>query len=246
MQSAMRIEVYPTDADALDAAATLVAERTRAATGRASVALGGGRSGRAIMMALAGRGDLPWSRIDWFLADERCGAADDPRAHAKIARDSLFGPRGIAAAAVGAPALDGAAPADVAVRYADTLATRLGATGRFDVVVLGLGPDGALGTLAPGCAALDDPAWVAAIPAAGGEPVRVSVTPALLERAGHVVVVALGPEPAAARRRGAPRSRRAGRPRAAVGTGHVGRRPGRGRRAAEGRDPRRVGVASRL
>jgi 6-phosphogluconolactonase len=197
MQSAMRIEVYPTDADALDAVATLVAERTRAG-GRASVALGGGRSGRAVMAALAGRGDLPWERIDWYLADERCGAPDDPRTSAKIARDTLFGPRGVAAAAVCAPAPDGGSAEDVAARWAETLAGRLGPTGRIDVVVLGLGADGALGALPPVSAALDATAWAAPVPAAGGEPARVSVTPALLDRAGHVVVVAVGPEPAAA------------------------------------------------
>jgi 6-phosphogluconolactonase/glucosamine-6-phosphate isomerase/deaminase len=192
MQSAMQIEVYPTDADALDAAAALIAERTRNAESRVRVALGGGRSGRAVMVALAGRSDVPWARIEWFLADERCGAPDDPRAHAKVAWDSLFGPRGVAANGVCSPALDGASPAAIAARYAETLAARLGPEGRFDLVALGLGANGELGALTD--VAFDARAWVAAVPAFADEPERVSITPTILERAGHVVVVGIGPQ----------------------------------------------------
>jgi 6-phosphogluconolactonase len=197
MQSAMQIEVYPTDADALDAAATLIAERARDGGARIHVALGGGRSGRAIMVALAARGDLPWGRIDWYLADERCGAPDDPRSHAKIARDSLFGPRGVPATAVCVPAVDGASSQAVAARYAETLAARLGPEGRFDLVVLGLGADGELGALCAAPGALDASTWVTAVPSgSAGEPDRVSITPAMLERAGHVVVIGIGPQAA--------------------------------------------------
>jgi 6-phosphogluconolactonase len=197
----MQIEVYPTDAEAMDAAAAVVAERVRvlAGGGRATVALGGSRSGRALMVALAARGDLPWGAVEWFLADERCGGAADPLAHAKVARDSLLGPRGIAAARIHVPALDGAGAADVAARYGETLASALGPDGVFDVVVLGIGGDGALGSLVPASAALDAAVWVAVVPAADGrEPARVSITPTLIERARHVIVTAVGPETAPA------------------------------------------------
>jgi 6-phosphogluconolactonase len=196
----MQIEVYPTDADAADAAAALVAERLRAVpTGRgATAAVGGGRTGRATLVALAGRGDLPWASVDWCLADERCGDAADPLAHAKVARDSLFVPRGVAAARIHSPRLDDGDAVAVAARYAERLAALLGPDG-LDVVVLGIGADGALGALAPATPALDAAAWVAVVPpTAGGEPPRVAMTPALLARARHVVVTAVGPETASA------------------------------------------------
>jgi 6-phosphogluconolactonase/glucosamine-6-phosphate isomerase/deaminase len=82
----------------------------------------------------------------------------------------------------------------MAEQFAATLGTRLGPDGSVDLVVLTLAPDGALGALAPGSAALRDPAWVAVIPATPGEPDRVSVTPALLAGARHVAVVATGVE----------------------------------------------------
>src|SRR5690348_2876956 len=92
---AMNVDVYETDADVFDAVAALVAEalRSAAATGRATIALSGGRGGRGVMVALAGRGDVPWDRVDWFWGDERCVAPDDPRSNVRLARESLLAPR---------------------------------------------------------------------------------------------------------------------------------------------------------
>src|SRR5262249_62008899 len=106
----MQIEVYPSDADAVDAAAAMVAAHARAVDPgrRATVALGASRSGRAVMVALAARGDVPWTSVMWFLADERCAGPNDPLAHARVARDSLFVPRGVPAAQIHAPVVDAA------------------------------------------------------------------------------------------------------------------------------------------
>lgn len=196
----MQVEVYPTDADAVEAAAALVAERIREAVvrGRARVALGGGRSSRAMLVTLASRGDLPWGHVDWCLADERCGEPGDTLAHAKVARDSLFGPRGVAASHIRGPVV-GDRPDEVATRYAESLSEVLGSGGRFDLVVLGIGSDAALGVLTPGCAALESTALVAVVGAAGAaEPPRVSLTPRALASAAYVIVTAVGPESAGA------------------------------------------------
>src|ERR1043166_3228080 len=92
----MRLDVYPTDAEAFEAAAALVAEGLRAlgGSGGLTVALGGGRSGRGVMVALAARGDLPWDRITWFFGDERCVAADHAESNVRLAGERLFVPRG--------------------------------------------------------------------------------------------------------------------------------------------------------
>jgi 6-phosphogluconolactonase len=198
----MQIEVYPSDADAIEAAAAIVAERLREAAlarGRARAALGGGRPGRATMVALAARGDVPWGRVDWFLADERCTDAADPLAHAKVAQQSLFAPRGVAPTDVRAPRPDGAAPEDVAARYGGELVAVLGPAAVLDVVVLAVGADGALGALAPASAALGSPALVAVVgPTASDDASRVTLTAACIARARHVVVTAVGPDVAAA------------------------------------------------
>jgi 6-phosphogluconolactonase/glucosamine-6-phosphate isomerase/deaminase len=187
MQRAMQVDVYPTDAEAFEAAAALVAERLRAAAGggRATAAVGGGRAARGLLVALAARGDVPWDRVEWCLADERCGDARDPLAHGRIARDSLFGPRGIAAARVHEPPLDAGTPDAVAARYAEALAGVAGTPVVFDVVALPLGADGALGAIP----AAGTDAAVVVVP---GDPPRVALAPAVVAAARAVVVVAAG------------------------------------------------------
>ena len=100
---AMTLEVYPSDAEAFEAAAALAAEHLRSTGARAAVALAGGRSGRGVMTALAARGDLPWERVEWFWGDERCVPADDGRSNLRLARDSLFVPRGVPAGRIHPP-----------------------------------------------------------------------------------------------------------------------------------------------
>src|SRR5206468_1645927 len=100
---AMTLEVYPSDAEAFEAAAALAAEHVRSTGARAAVALAGGRSGRGVMTALAARGDLPWERVEWFWGDERCVPADDGRSNLRLARDSLFVPRGVPAGRIHPP-----------------------------------------------------------------------------------------------------------------------------------------------
>src|SRR5690348_9294678 len=65
----MQIEVFPTDAEAFDAAAEAAAAALRDAAGAASAtaALPGGRAARGVLVALATRGDVPWPRVEWFL-----------------------------------------------------------------------------------------------------------------------------------------------------------------------------------
>src|SRR5690348_14398143 len=137
----MNVDVYPTDADAFDAAAALVAERL--ATGR-SIALSGGRGGRGVMVALAARGDVPWDRVEWFWGDERCVPADDPRSNVRLARDSLFASRPVAAERVHPPPVELGTPDRIAAAYGATLSALLpgGPTPVFDVVLLGVGKNG--------------------------------------------------------------------------------------------------------
>src|SRR5262249_8045461 len=125
---ALRLDVYPTDADAFEAAAALVVEHLRAAAagGRATVALAGGRGGRGVLVALAARGDLPWDRVEWFWGDERCVSPDDALSNVRMARDSLLVPRGIAAARIHAPQAMDAEPTRIAAGYAEALVATVG------------------------------------------------------------------------------------------------------------------------
>jgi len=195
----MKLDVYPTDADAFDAAAALLAEAIRATGGPVAVAVSGGRDGRGVLAAVAGRADLPWARIDWYLADERCVPPDDPRSNLRLLRQTLLEPRGIAAARVHPPDPTLGDATRVAAAYADVL-RRLGRP--LDVVLLGMGPDGHVASLAPGCRALAATAPYAPVAAAelGSEPRvdRVTATPPLLRAARRVILTATGGAKAAA------------------------------------------------
>ncbi len=196
---AMTLEVYPSDAEAFEAAAALAAEHLRSTGARAAVALAGGRSGRGVMTALAARGDLPWERVEWFWGDERCVPADDRRSNVRLARDSLFVPRGVPAGRIHPPPVALGDPLRIAAAYAETLAAEAPV---FDLVLLGLGAGGSVASLVPGAAALRASARVAAVAAeeVAEEPrvARITVTPPVLAAARHVIVTAVGGEKAAA------------------------------------------------
>ncbi len=191
----MQLEVYQTDAEAYEAAAALAAARLVAAAraGRATVALPGGRGGRALLVALAGRPEVPWPRVDVFFTDDCCLPDGDPRRTLHVARSSLLVPRGVPADRIHPIAVaDGEAAA--AAAYERVLEGALGSPPALDVVLLELGTAGEVAAVAPRSPAARSVAAVAAVaPAAGGDGVgRVTLTPAALRAARHVVVTATG------------------------------------------------------
>ncbi len=196
----MQLEVYQTDAEAFEAAAALAAEHLKGAGAgaRRAIALPGGRDGRGFLLALATRTEVRWQDVDCFLTDEVCLAPDDSRSHGRIARDSLFMPRGVPAASIHLPSLDAGAPDAIAAAYA----AAVGARPAFDVVVLAMGDDARIAGLLPGARALEAAMAVATV---GGDELaaeprvaRITLTPSVLRAARHVIVTAVGNERTAA------------------------------------------------
>jgi 6-phosphogluconolactonase len=162
------------------------------------VAVSGGRDGRGVLAAVAGRGDLPWARIEWFFADERCVPATDARSNVRLVRQTLFEPRGIAAERIHAPDTSLGDAERIAAAYTEVV----GALRRpLDVVLLGMGPDGHVASLAPGSRALD--ATTAYAPVAASEVRtephvdRITITPPTLRAARRVILTATGAAKAA-------------------------------------------------
>lgn len=143
MSSSPEVHRFADAAALAEAAAALVAARlgeALAARARASIALAGGSTPRAMHQRLAGHA-LDWPRVRVYFGDERCVGPDDPASNHRMARESLLDQ---------VPAevhrIEGERPPDeAAARYADTLAPAL----PLDVVVLGMGDDGHTASLFP-------------------------------------------------------------------------------------------------
>jgi 6-phosphogluconolactonase len=143
------------------------------------------------MVALAARGDVPWDRIEWYWADERVVAPEDPRSNVRLARESLLAPRGIAPRA--------------SIRRRSSSATqprsrpRIRRRSRMSSSTsssLGVGTNGHVASLMPGCAALAASGPVAPVPVeeVSEEPIvaRVTITPPVLGAARRVIVAVAG------------------------------------------------------
>lgn len=194
------------DADALarEAAGWLLARLATVQTeGRApAVALTGGTIADRMHAAAAEHPRtgptayrVDWSRVDLWWGDERYLAADDADRNAVQARRALLDHVPVDPARVHeAPAAD-SGPADVeaaAAAYAAEL--REQGPDRFDLVMLGVGPDGHVASLFPGYPQLDvvDAAVVAVHDSPKPPPERVSLTLPVLNRAAEVWFLASG------------------------------------------------------
>lgn len=175
------------------------------------VVLTGGTVGIATLAGVARnpvRAAVDWSQVHLWWGDERFLPDGDPDRNETQAREALIDSLGDALPAANVhpiPALDAvtATPELSAAQYADELA-RWAAPGAlapaFDVLLLGMGPDGHVASLFPGHPALAA-AGVAAVGVHGSPkppPQRVSLTFDAIGAAREVWVVAAGPEKAPA------------------------------------------------
>jgi 6-phosphogluconolactonase len=180
------------DAEALaQAAADRILARVAANAGRVAICLTGGSSPRQLYQLLATeayRSRIPWNRVHWFIGDERFVPANDPLNNMGVARQNFLDSRAPASNIHPIPT-DSANPQEAARRYESELQSFYGAdrldSSRplFDVVLMGLGPDGHTASLFPNYPALEQTdRWVVDVPKAHVEPFvpRVTLTlPAL-------------------------------------------------------------------
>ncbi len=111
-----------------------------------SVALSGGDTARRCYERLAAEAvdTIDWWKVDVYWGDERCVPPDDPDSNYRLAREALLERVGVANATFPMRCEEGAEPYQL----------RVGELGRFDLVHLGLGPDGHTASLFPESPAL--------------------------------------------------------------------------------------------
>jgi 6-phosphogluconolactonase len=153
---------------------------------------------REIARLAATDDEIDWSLVDFFWGDERYVAPDSDDRNARKARADLLDHLDVDPARVHEiPATDSAPDvAAAATAYADEV--RSVGSGRFHLVMLGVGPDGHVASLFPGFPQLDVDDAIA-VPVTGSPkppPERVSLTYPALNRADEVWFVVSGEDKA--------------------------------------------------
>jgi 6-phosphogluconolactonase len=172
-----------------------------------SVVLTGGSIAAKVHEAVveAAGDDVDWSRVEVWFGDERFVPADDPERNAGQAAPMLDRLRFDPGRVHVMPSSDGPHGDDVdaaAGAYADELARAAGPdqdSPRFDVLMLGIGPDGHCASLFPGRTEVDDERLAVAVrDSPKPPPTRITMTGRVLGNADEVWWVAAGPEKAEA------------------------------------------------
>lgn len=197
--------IVAADAEALArAAAERVMARIAANPGRIAICLTGGSSPKKLYRLLGSddwRGAIPWERVHWFIGDERFVPESDALNNMAVA-SAAFLDRSAPSGHIHPIPTTADNPDRSAEAYARELQAFYGAENLdparplFDLVLMGVGPDGHTASLFPGFPEIEETErWVVGVPKANVAPFvpRVSLTlPALascremlFEIAGH-------------------------------------------------------------
>jgi 6-phosphogluconolactonase len=181
-----------------DAAARLAAERlAQAARAGGHIVLTGGSTPRRAY-ELAAELEPDWSRVGLWWGDERCVPPDDERSNYGMAKAALLDRLAVPPAAVHRMRGE-LGRADGAADYERELGGRV----TFDLLLLGLGPDGHIASLYPDQPTLDETVRNAVGAEARLQPFvdRITLTLPILDAARHVLFLVAGADKADAAHR---------------------------------------------
>jgi 6-phosphogluconolactonase len=192
------LRVHPDAAGLARAAAehfVTLATAAIAAHGQFVVALSGGSTPRATYTLLANdelAARVDWPRVRVFWGDERCVPPDHAGSNYRMARETLLDHVPLPTRNV--HRIQGELPPDqAATAYQAELEAVLGAGGRFDLILLGMGEDGHTASLFPSTAALHEQTrWVVAQYVDKLSAWRVTLTPVAINAAAHVTFLVYG------------------------------------------------------
>jgi len=207
-----RIDVSPDPEALARRVAQWITDLACHSAGRFAVCLAGGSTPRRLYQLLAAapfRDAVPWPRIHWFWGDERFVPWDHPDSNYGMARAAMLAHVPVPPGNVHGIEFKGT-PADAAAAYQRGLQSYYGAERfdparpLFDIVLLGMGPDGHTASLFPGKPALAERRrWVIEVPEPGLNPLvpRVTLTYPALESSRSTAFGAAGADKQAMMRR---------------------------------------------
>lgn len=184
-----------------------IAAEAAARSGAFSVALAGGSTPQGLYELLAGDPALssavPWDRTHVFFGDERHVPPDHPDSNYRMVKETLLSKVPVPAAQVHRIAGELSDTSRAAAEYEETLAAHFklspGEFPRFDLALLGLGPEGHTASLFPGTPALEETSrlavstWVEKLQAH-----RVTLTAPVFNAAANVAFLVAGKDKASA------------------------------------------------
>lgn len=163
MRSSAEIRTLTTPQELFEAAAAEVvrnAQEAVAARGRFTLALSGGSTPKSLynLLATNARTAMPWDRTFFFWGDERHVPPTDPDSNYRMAEEVMLSKIPVPPGNVFRIPAELPEAAAVAESYEKTLIKffQLAAGGvpQFDLILLGMGPDGHTASLFPGTAGL--------------------------------------------------------------------------------------------
>ena len=175
---------------------------------RFSVALSGGSTPQRFYRLLSAppwRDQIDWKHLHIFLADERFLPLDHPDSNFRMIRETLVDPLALGDSGINLPAAnlhpmptDGTVESS-ALRYEAELKQHFGGNPpSFDLIVLGMGPDGHTASLFPGHSHPKGP-WVLPVhDSPKPPPTRLSLSLEVINQARHVFFLVTGQDKAEA------------------------------------------------
>lgn len=177
------------------------------ARGRFTVALSGGSTPRGLYELLASepaRGQVDWAKVQFFWGDERCVPPDDPQSNYRMAHEAMLAKLPLTPAQVHRMPAERPDHDAAARDYQAEIARVFGispdaAPPSFDLIYLGMGPEGHTASLFPDTPALKESVrWVVVQYVPKVKMDRMTFTPPLLNAASHVTFLIAGADKAAA------------------------------------------------
>jgi 6-phosphogluconolactonase len=200
-----RVIVVAGPAELANRAAERVLARIAENSERVAICLTGGSSPQRLYQLFGTapwRSKIPWDRVHWFIGDERFVGPNDSLNNMGMARRTFLDSCAPAANIHPIPT-DASGPDEAARRYERELQSFYGAdrldSARplFDIVLMGVGPDGHTASLFPDYPALEEAErWVVGVPQAHVAPLvpRVTLTLPALGSCREMLFEAAGPD----------------------------------------------------